>query len=133
MPTNSNFFRVRHRGCRLPDSPDKHRLRSCGVPGPGVELRIVGDVYIHDRVKDMIVSGVENVYPAEVENVLMAHPGIADVAVIGVPDECGSGRDAAPQPEWQDPQEEPSRALLGRPRTSGRPAAHCLSLSQSIV
>ena len=35
----------------------------------------------------MIVSGGENVYPAEVENALMAHPAIADVAVIGVPDE----------------------------------------------
>ena len=46
-----------------------------------------GYLYIHDRVKDMIVSGGENVYPAEVENVLMKHPGIADVAVIGVPDE----------------------------------------------
>ena len=44
-------------------------------------------VYIYDRVKDMIVSGGENVYPAEVENALMKHPGIADVAVIGVPDE----------------------------------------------
>ena len=44
-----------------------------------------GYLYIHDRVKDMIVSGGENVYPAEVENVLMAHPAIADVAVIGVP------------------------------------------------
>ncbi len=120
----------------------RHRLRSCGLPGPGVELRIVdtdstndvavgevgeiwirgpqvmkgywnmpeetaksitddgwfrsgdagyldadGFLYIHDRVKDMIVSGGENVYPAEVENVLMAHPGIADVAVIGVPHE----------------------------------------------
>jgi translation elongation factor IF5A len=46
-----------------------------------------GYVYIHDRVKDMIVSGGENVYPAEVENVLMSHPGIADVAVIGIPHE----------------------------------------------
>ena len=119
-----------------------HRLRSCGVAGPGVELRVVdvvtgadiaepdvpgeilvrgqqvmkgywnnpeatreaidddgwfrsGDVgyldadgylYIHDRVKDMIVSGGENIYPAEVENVLMSHPAIADVAVIGVPE-----------------------------------------------
>jgi long-chain acyl-CoA synthetase len=44
-----------------------------------------GYFYIHDRVKDMIVSGGENVYPAEVENVLMAHPGVADAAVIGVP------------------------------------------------
>ena len=124
------------------DGPNKHRLRSCGLPGPGVEVKIVdndtldeaeqgavgeiwvrsrqvmtgywnnpdetakaitedgwfktgdagyvdadGYIYIHDRVKDMIVSGGENVYPAEVENVLMAHPGIADVAVIGVPHE----------------------------------------------
>ncbi|MGB0113363.1 MAG: long-chain-fatty-acid--CoA ligase [Ilumatobacteraceae bacterium] len=121
--------------------PNKHRLRSCGLPGPSVEIRIVVDdetdaaqgevgeiwirspqvmkgywnqpdettksvtpdgwfksgdagyldadgyLYIHDRVKDMIVSGGENVYPAEVENVLMSHPDIADVAVIGVPHE----------------------------------------------
>ena len=44
-----------------------------------------GYLYIHDRVKDMIVSGGENIYPAEIENVLMAHPAVADVAVIGVP------------------------------------------------
>lgn len=123
-----------------PAGPNRHRLRSCGVPGPGVEVRIVdtdslaelgpdevgeiwirspqvmkgywnlpeetarainpdgwfrsgdagyvdadGYLYIHDRVKDMIVSGGENVYPAEVENVLMSHPAVADVAVIGVP------------------------------------------------
>ncbi len=124
------------------NGPNRHRLRSCGLPGPGVEIRIVntdtladceqgevgeiwirspqvmkgywnmpeetaksidaegwfrsgdagyldadGYLYIHDRVKDMIVSGGENVYPAEVENVLMGHPAIADVAVIGVPHE----------------------------------------------
>ncbi len=46
-----------------------------------------GYVYIHDRVKDMIISGGENIYPAEVENAIYGHPEIADVAVIGVPDE----------------------------------------------
>ena len=46
-----------------------------------------GYLYIHDRVKDMIVSGGENIYPAEIENVLMAHPSVADAAVIGVPSE----------------------------------------------
>ena len=46
-----------------------------------------GYLYIHDRVKDMIISGGENIYPAEVENVLMSHPAVADVAVIGVPSE----------------------------------------------
>ena len=46
-----------------------------------------GYVYIHDRVKDMIVSGGENVYPAEVENALMKHPAVADVAVVGIPDD----------------------------------------------
>jgi acyl-CoA synthetase (AMP-forming)/AMP-acid ligase II len=44
-----------------------------------------GFVYIQDRLKDMIISGGENVYPAEVENVLLSHPKIADVAVIGQP------------------------------------------------
>ncbi len=117
------------------------RLRSCGRPYPGFELRVVGPLgeslptgelgevvirhpsvmkgywnqpeatraaffeggwlrtgdagyldaegylYLQDRIKDMIVSGAENVYPAEVENALMRHPAIADVAVIGVPDE----------------------------------------------
>ena len=46
-----------------------------------------GYIYIYDRVKDMIVTGGENVYPAEVENAIAGHPDVADVAVIGVPDE----------------------------------------------
>ncbi len=45
-----------------------------------------GYLYIHDRVKDMIVSGGENIYPAEVENALHEHPAVLDCAVIGVPD-----------------------------------------------
>jgi len=42
-----------------------------------------GFVYIQDRIKDMIISGGENIYPAEIENVLLSHPKIMDVAVIG--------------------------------------------------
>lgn len=121
--------------------PGRGKLRSCGLPYPGLELRIAGAtgetlpsgevgeiiirhpcvmkgywknsqaseaaffaggwlrtgdaayadregfIYIHDRIKDMIITGGENVYPAEVENALFDHPEIADCAVIGVPDE----------------------------------------------
>jgi long-chain acyl-CoA synthetase len=125
----------------LPGAPPE-RLRSCGVPFAGVEIRIIdpdsgeelgpgevgelrtrsaqnmlgywhkpeetartinpdgwlrtgdagyrdadGFLYLHDRIKDMVVSGGENIYPAEVENVLMSHPAVADAAVIGVPDD----------------------------------------------
>ncbi len=72
-----------------------------------------GYVVIFDRVKDMIVTGGENVYPAEVENALFGHPSIAGAAVIGVPDETwgesvkaivvakpGAPRDAADIIAW---------------------------------
>ena len=45
-----------------------------------------GFLHIVDRVKDMIISGGENVYSAEVENVLMLHPAVDQCAVIGIPD-----------------------------------------------
>lgn len=45
-----------------------------------------GYLYIQDRIKDMIITGAENVYPAEVESAIYGHPSVADVAVIGVPD-----------------------------------------------
>ena len=124
-----------------PSAHEGERLRSCGTPWPGVEMRIqdaegrevavggIGEIaikgwpimagywnrpeataetvsadgwlrtgdagyrdaagfyFVHDRVKDMIVSGGENVYPAEVENAILGCPGVADAAVIGVPDE----------------------------------------------
>ena len=126
-------------------SPEDHsiergKLRSCGKPIPGVEIKIVdenknevpigevgeiitksdlnmkgywnndkatseafndswfysgdlgyldddGYLFIHDRLKDMIVSGGENIYPAEVENALMSNSLILDAAVVGIPDE----------------------------------------------
>ena len=121
-----------------PDGND--RMRSVGIPLPGVEIKIVdldgnevaagetgeiatrseanfagyhnlpeatretldsdgwlrtgdagykdkdGYIYLADRIKDMIITGGENVYPAEVENALYSHPEVNDVAVIGVPD-----------------------------------------------
>lgn len=45
-----------------------------------------GYIYLQDRIKDMIVSGGTNIYPIEIESVLLEHAGLADVAVIGVPD-----------------------------------------------
>ena len=45
-----------------------------------------GFLFLKDRIKDMIISGSENVYPAEVEAVLMCHPEVLECAVIGVPD-----------------------------------------------
>ena len=45
-----------------------------------------GYLFIQDRIKDMIITGAENVYPAEVESAIYGHPDVADVAVIGVPD-----------------------------------------------
>ncbi len=52
-------------------------------------MDVDGYLFIHDRAKDMIISGGVNIYPAEVEGVLSSHAAVGDVAVIGVPD-----------PEW---------------------------------
>ncbi|MHB8529648.1 MAG: long-chain-fatty-acid--CoA ligase [Caulobacteraceae bacterium] len=154
-------------------SPQAHaegRLRSCGLPSPGVEVRVrtegrpaaameVGEIeirsagimkgywrrpeatteaidpdgwfrtgdagyfdsegylHIHDRLKDMIVSGGENVYPAEVENALFSHPDIADAAVIGVPDE-----------RWGEAVKAVVVLRPGAAAEPGRIIAHCRSL-----
>ena len=55
--------------------------------GDGATMDEEGFVYIVDRLKDMIISGGENVYSAEVENAISLMAGVGEVAVIGVPDE----------------------------------------------
>ncbi|MFC4943987.1 long-chain-fatty-acid--CoA ligase [Pseudonocardia sp. GCM10023141] len=55
--------------------------------GDGGHVDGDGYIYVTDRIKDMIISGGENIYPAEIERVLAEHPSVGDVAVIGVPDE----------------------------------------------
>ena len=160
-------------GAYLPPAdhdPGLGKLRACGKPSPGYEVRIrlegrdaetgeVGEIeirspgimkgywnrpeataqaidaqgwfrsgdagffdadgylFIHDRVKDMIVTGGENVYPAEVENALFAHPDVADAAVVGVPDD-----------RWG---EAVKAMVVLRPGATGNPAdiiAHCRRL-----
>jgi len=59
------------------------------------QLDADGFLTVCDRVKDMIISGGENIYPAEVESVLFEHPAISNVAVIGRPDETWGERVAA--------------------------------------
>lgn len=70
----------------LPEASDEALRGGWMHTGDAGYLDDRGYLYIQDRVKDMIVSGGENVYPREVEDVLFQHPGVADAAVIGVPD-----------------------------------------------
>ena len=72
---------------RLPDATRRAIHGDWFFTGDAGYLDEKGYLFIHDRVKDMIVSGGENIYPAEVESALFGHPAVADVAVIGVPDE----------------------------------------------
>lgn len=53
--------------------------------GDAAYMDAQGYVYLFDRYKDLIISGGENIYPAEVENILHGHPSVLEVAVIGVP------------------------------------------------
>jgi fatty-acyl-CoA synthase len=72
---------------QLPEATGETLRDGWLMTGDAASMDAEGYVYIHDRVKDMIISGGENIYPREVENVLFEHPAIADAAVIGVPDE----------------------------------------------
>jgi long-chain acyl-CoA synthetase len=72
---------------KLPEATARAIKGDWFLSGDAGYLDEKGYLYIYDRVKDMIVSGGENIYPAEVESALFGHPAVADVAVIGVPDE----------------------------------------------
>ncbi|MGD1952515.1 MAG: long-chain-fatty-acid--CoA ligase [Leptolyngbyaceae cyanobacterium] len=71
---------------KLPEATDKTLVDGWIHTGDAGYLDKDGYIFICDRIKDMICYASENVYPAEVENILYQHPAIADVAVIGVPD-----------------------------------------------
>lgn len=67
-----------------PDTLDENGFFQTGDMG---YLDDEGYLYISDRIKDMIISGGVNIYPAEIEAVIQKHPAVQDVAVIGIPDE----------------------------------------------
>lgn len=71
----------------LPDATEAFLAGGWAHTGDAGELDAEGFLFIRDRIKDMVVSGGENIYPREVENALFEHPDIVDAAVIGVPDE----------------------------------------------
>lgn len=72
---------------KLPEATAKTLVNGWIHTGDAGYFDEEGYIYICDRVKDMICYAGENIYPAEIENILYEHPAIAEVAVIGVPDE----------------------------------------------
>ena len=71
----------------LPEATAKTLVDGWVVTGDAGVLDEDGYLFIRDRIKDMIIVAGENVYPAEVENVIGKHPKVAESAVVGVPDE----------------------------------------------
>jgi acyl-CoA synthetase (AMP-forming)/AMP-acid ligase II len=71
----------------LPEETEKSLKDGWMHTGDAAYMDDEGYIYIQDRIKDMIVSGGENIYPKEVEDALFEHPAVADAAVIGIPSE----------------------------------------------
>jgi len=78
------------RGVRYYHDPEKtaaaHRAPGTFTLGDVGHLDPEGYLYVTGRITDMVISGGVNIYPAECEQVLVAHPGVQDVALFGVPD-----------------------------------------------
>ena len=72
---------------KKPGATEECRYGDFYRSGDGGYFDADGYLYLVDRIKDMIVTGGENVYPAEVENALLDHPSVAEVAVIGIPED----------------------------------------------
>ncbi|MBW1780515.1 MAG: AMP-binding protein [Deltaproteobacteria bacterium] len=72
---------------RLPEATEETLRNGWLHSGDMGLLTETGDLFVVDRKKDMILSGDENIYPAEVEEVLYSHPSILEAAVIGIPDD----------------------------------------------
>ncbi|MDZ7683965.1 MAG: AMP-binding protein [Gammaproteobacteria bacterium] len=68
-----------------PDATEETIVDGWLRTGDMADIDEEGFVYIRDRLKDMIISGGENIDPAEIENVVLSHEKVADVAVIGQP------------------------------------------------
>ena len=79
-----------------------------------------GYLYLTDRKSFMIISGGVNIYPQEIENLLIGHPKVADAAVVGAPDEeMGEKVVAVIQPmDWADAGDDAARRADGLRRAS---------------
>lgn len=94
-PNEVGVFYCRHRLLDRPFEYHRDPEKTAAAYGPDGSITIgdvgyvdeEGWVYLCDRRADIIISGGVNVYPAEIERVLQGHPAVADVAVVGVPDE----------------------------------------------
>lgn len=69
-----------------PEARKKIEMESLVTLGDIGYLDEEGYLFVCDRESDMVISGGVNIYPAEIENVILTHPGVADCAVVGVPD-----------------------------------------------
>ena len=74
------------------DKTDRNRIGRFFTVGDIGYLDADGYLFLCDRKTDLIISGGANIYPAEIEGVLLAHPNVGDAAVFGIPDEDWGSR-----------------------------------------